>query len=148
MSKRQYMYPTTFLPSVTTHSMFHERLQAEKMCQKKLRKTSNMKTNLCQRVLVRNTLKYVQNCEYVTFACDDDSEYEPLHKIHFEYTSTEDIGDILNEIDFTRSMQPPEGLFLNWTESLRKEQNLSKVSDDYFTEPDDVLEYPSDIATI
>ena len=80
------------------------------MCQNKLKEISNVKFNLCQKVLVRNTLKYVQNCEYVTFACDDDSEldeYEPLQKIKRDDTSSDDIDYILNEMIFLQPLLLP-----------------------------------------
>ena len=91
------------------------------MCQKKLKKISNVKSKLYQTVLVKNTLKYVQNTEYVTFACDDDLgivEYEPFHKVRCKDISTDDIDNILSEMIFPHPlMPPPEDFEFGWPES-------------------------------
>ena len=65
-------------------AMCLNREKAEKICQQKLREVSKAKSKLFQSVLVRKTLKYVQNSEYVTFACDkdfEDDEYEIFRHI-------------------------------------------------------------------
>ena len=105
MSKRQhsthqyskYMSHSTILEYNMPQRIHLDRQKGVKMCQKKLQKISNVKSKLCQTVLVKNTLKYVQNSENVTFACDDDSdlaEYEPLHKIQRKDYTNNDIDDI------------------------------------------------------
>ena len=109
MSKRTLYYIDNFQcdPLQQNHV---DRQKGEQMCQNKLKKISNVKSNLCQTVLVRNTLKYVQNSAYVTFDCDDDSELaddEPLHKIKRDDTFSDDIDDILNEMIFLQPLLLP-----------------------------------------
>ena len=89
------------------------------MCKKKLK---TIKSKLYQTVLVKNTLKYVQNSEYVTFACDDDlefAEYEPFNKIRCKDISTDDIDNILSEMIFPHPfLPPPEDFEFGWPESV------------------------------
>jgi hypothetical protein len=75
-----------------------EREKCEQMCKTKLKKISKVQYNFLQTVLIRNTLKYVQNSEYVTFACDDDLDYEPLYKRQYTDSSSDDIKYILCEM--------------------------------------------------
>ena len=75
-----------------------EREKCEQMCKTKLKKISKVQYNFLQTVLIRNTLKYVQNSEYVTFACDDDLGYEPIYKRQCKDTSSDDIQYILCEM--------------------------------------------------
>merc|ERR1712179_632725 len=44
--------------------------KAEKMCKKKLRQTKKINSNLCQTVLVKNTLKYVRSCKHFILASE------------------------------------------------------------------------------
>ena len=110
-----------------THKMSLNRQKAEDMCQAKLRKISKVKSKLVQTVLVKNTLKYVQNCEHVSFSYDDedieDDEYEPFNKKLCKDISTDDIDD---------------------TFSVRTDYNTFDVSDDSVVPDNEVLEYLSD----
>merc|ERR1712013_488282 len=57
--------------------------KAEQMCKKRLRQVQRLKTNLYAMVLVRNTLQYVQNCQYDTVATDNVhnlGDYQPFNK--------------------------------------------------------------------
>merc|ERR1712106_379392 len=123
--------------------------KAEKMCQKKLKK----KSKLYQTVLLKNTLKYVQNTEYVTFACDDDLEiveYEPFHKVRCKDISIDDIDNVLSEMLFPCPRPPSEDFAFDWPESVseRTEPKAFEASDDNLNTsvvPDnEVLEYSSD----
>ena len=68
------------------------------MCKSKLKKILKVNCNLIQTVLIRNTLKYVQTTDYVTFACDDNLEDEPLCKRQYKDISSDDIEYILYEM--------------------------------------------------
>ena len=106
--------------------MLLNRPKAEDMCQNKLWKISKVKSKFVQTVLVRNTLKYVQNCEHVTFTYDDDiedDEYEHFNKKVCKDISTDDIDD---------------------TFSVRTDYNTFDVSDDSVVPDNEVLEYLSD----
>merc|ERR1712013_672228 len=83
--------------------------RAEQMCNKKLRQVKRLKTNLYAMVLVRNTLQYVQNCQYDTVATDNVhnlGDYQPFNKKPCREISSDDIDKILDEISF--SLQMPE----------------------------------------
>merc|ERR1712156_1329927 len=99
-----------------------DRSRAEKMCQKKLRKSPT----LYKRVLIQNTLKFVQeqasdqNC-FLPFAADrENSEPEMRRK------SDEDVIDaILTEMIFPRSSLPsPEELSFDWPQPPEPSLNL------------------------
>ena len=68
------------------------------MCKTKLKKISKVQFNFLQTIFIRNTLKYVQNSEYATFACDDDLDYEPLYKRQYKDTSSDGVKYILCEM--------------------------------------------------
>ena len=77
--------------------------KAEKMCQKKLIQVQKEKSKLCQTVLVRNTLKYVQSSNKSTFAFVN--TFQPEHYVPFSKKScsditSEDIDSILCDISF------------------------------------------------
>ena len=94
------MYPE--YPIMCQRSL--NRQTAEKMCEKKLRKICHIESKLCQTVLVKNTLIFVQTSDNVTFHETEEAEYEPCLKRHCSDISTEedididDIDDILNEM--------------------------------------------------
>ena len=99
MSKRHhrstYISPLVVINPVS--QSYLDRQKAEKMCQKKLKKISNDKSKLCQTVLIRNTLTYVQNSYCVTFSMHD--EDEPLNKKrHRDDTIADDIDDDIDDI--------------------------------------------------
>ena len=71
-STHQYISPTPRFLLDKSQNVSLDREKAERMCKKKLKKISNVKSKLYLTVLVRNTLKHVQNCDYVTFTFDDD----------------------------------------------------------------------------
>ena len=123
--------------------------KAEQMCQQKLREVSKVKSKLLQSVLVRNTLKYVQNSEYVTFASDDgleDDEYEPFNKKSFRDISSDDIDNILSDISFHCESSQKEVLNFDRKESVssRNKPHSIEVCDDSVVPDNEVLEYPSD----
>ena len=99
MSKRNCSY---FLPDHHQQT-YTDKQKYEQMCENKLKKISRVKCNLIQKVLLRNMLKYVQNIDYVTFACDDGLEYEPLYKRQYKNTSSDHIHYILCKMT---SLQP------------------------------------------
>jgi len=128
-----------------------EKQKAEKMCRNKLKKISKVKSKLCQTVLVRNTLKYVQSTEHVTFSCD---EHKPFHKVKCKDITIEDIDNILSEM-IVRTPQPhSKEFFGDWTElnGKRKRPKLAtkKFIDDKENEqvvPETeilIQDYPSD----
>ena len=91
------------------HTRFIDRFNAEKLCQKKLKRTSN----LYKKVLVRNTLKYVQSSNEDCFPFENFENIEPRRKVA---RNDEDLIDaILTEMIFPRSVLPsPEELSLDW----------------------------------
>ena len=73
------------------------------MCTQKLQKLRKIHGNLCQTVLFRNTLKYVQTIKFVTLHGESEFvEYEPPEKKHCPDTSIVDDVDI-NDIDYILS---------------------------------------------
>ena len=100
-----------------------DRGRAEKMCQKKLRKSPT----LYKRVLIQNTLKFVQeqasdqNC-FLPFPADRENS-EPEMK---RPKSDEDVIDaILTEMIFPRSSLPsPEELSFDWPQPPETSLNL------------------------
>eukprot|EP00092_Neocalanus_flemingeri_P003011 GFUD01003220.1.p1 GENE.GFUD01003220.1~~GFUD01003220.1.p1 ORF type:complete len:198 (+),score=49.70 GFUD01003220.1:105-698(+) len=148
MSKRQHNPPLSIIPHVGQDS---RRQKAEKMCQKKLKNISNEKSKLCQTVLIRNTLKYVQSIDHVTFACNDHLElddYEPLGKIWCKHISSEDIDEFLSEILFPHPLPPTEELYFDSPKAAceRREQNMSENDnlDDSVVPDNEAMEYTSD----
>ena len=138
MSKRQIRVHQSPKPLYPLDML--NRQKAEKMCQQKLKRISKIQSKLCQTVLVKNTLKYVQNSEYLTFSYHDESEsaeYEPLQKMHCKDTSiVDDIDDILSEMFFPLPLPPPEEFRFDWPETVRSEQDTSEVIE-YDTEYED-----------
>merc|ERR1712013_229401 len=77
--------------------------KAEQMCEKKLRQVKRLKTNLYAMVLVRNTLQYVQNCQYDTVATDNVhnlGDYRPFNKKPGREISSDDIDKIYTKYLF------------------------------------------------
>jgi len=154
MNKRKYSQlqckPTIRLtPYFNTNKL--ERQKAEKMCRNKLKKISKQKSKLHQTVLLRNTLKYVQSTEHVTFACD---EHKPFHKVKCKDISVDDIDNILSEM-IVNTPQPHSKEFSNdWTEFTGKRKRpkfaTKKCIDDKENDrvvPDTeilIQDYPSD----
>ena len=132
-----------------THKMRLNRQKAEDMCQTKLRKISKFNSKLVQTVLVRNTLKYVQNCEHVTFAFDDDledDEYEPFNKKLCKDISTDDIDEILSELNYSLEYSEKERLKFSWNDSFTTgtDYNTFDDSGDSIVPGNEVFENPSD----
>merc|ERR1711892_1320485 len=124
------------------------RLKAEQMCQQKLKQAKKVKSKLCQTVLVRNTLKYVQNSDNNTFSqaldCLEPDDYEPFSKKSCLDILSDDIDNILCEIYFPSQQQSTR---LEWKDSMMKKttEDASVFGDDDSVEPgDEVLKYPSD----
>ena len=119
--------------------------KAEQMCKKKLRQVKRLKTNLYAMVLVRNTLQYVQNCQYDTVATDNVhnlGDYQPFNKKPCREISSDDIDKILDEISF--SLQMPERQ-LNWKESKFTRQDAVEVHDDEALVPEiEIFEYQNE----
>ena len=136
--------------TLQTHKMRLNRQKAEDMCQTKLRKISKVKSKLVQTVLVRNTLKYVQNCEHVSFSYDDDNivddEYEPFNKKLCKDISSDDIDEILSAFNFAPECSETERLQFNWNDtfSVGTEYDTFDDSDDSVVPDNEVLEYVSD----
>ena len=134
-----------------SQNMLLNRQKAEEMCQTKLRKISKVKSKLVQTVLIRNTLKYVQNCEHVTFAYDDDDdikdiEYEPFNKKPCKDISTDDIDEILSELNYSHEFSEKERLKFKWNDAFSVGFEYDTLDDrDNSVVPDnEVLEYLSD----
>ena len=132
-------------------NMLLNRQKAEEMCQTKLRKISKVKSKLVQTVLIRNTLKYVQNCEHVTFAYDDDDdikdiEYEPFNKKPCKDISTDDIDEILSELNYSHEFSEKERLKFNWNDifSVGFEYDTLDDRDNSVVPDNEVLEYLSE----
>merc|ERR1712106_69588 len=124
------------------------RLKAEQMCQQKLKQVKKVKSKLCQIVLVRNTLKYVQNSDNNIFSQSlkrlEPDEYEPFSKKSCLDISSDDIDNILCEIYFPSQQQSTR---FEWQDSTMK-KNTEDASvfgnDDSVVPGDEVLKYPSD----
>merc|ERR1712123_187544 len=124
------------------------RLKAEQMCQQKLKHVKKVKSKLFQTVLVRNTLKYVQNSDNNTFSQSlerlEPDEYEPFSKKSCLDISSDDIDNILCEIYFPSQQQSKR---LDWKDSTMKKTNEDALvfsDDDSVVPGDEVLKYPSD----
>jgi len=110
MSKRPHQ--------VSRHSTvkdgFIDRRNAEKICQKKLKRTST----LYKKVLLKNTLEFVQNSKDNCFPFGNDENYEPKVKILCE--DEEEIDYILSEMIFPISTLPsPEELLFDWPQPVQ-----------------------------
>merc|ERR1711892_419297 len=146
MSKRQCVRNSQ--NKVEYNRITISRQKAEKMCQQKLKQVKKVKSKLCQTVLVRNTLKYVQNSDNTTFSQAlehlEPNEYEPFSKKSCLDISSDDIDNILCEIYFP---SPQQSTRLEWKDSTMKKTNEdeSVFSDDDSVVPGEgVLKYPSD----
>jgi len=77
---------------------------AEKMCKQKLKKVKMQKSNLVEKVLLKNTLQFIRNSDFVTYPFHNDDyvdEYEPFCKKPCRDLSIQDIDKILVEVCFT-----------------------------------------------
>merc|ERR1719470_303824 len=113
-----------------TLAMCINREKAEQMCQQKLKQVLKVKSKLFQSVLVKNTLKYVQNSEYVTFACDDgltDYEYEPFTKKSCRDISSDDIDIILSEISFHSELSQKEIYILDHRDRINSKKKRHSI---------------------
>ena len=108
--------------------------------------------NLCQTVLVRNTLKYVQTRQYVTLHSETEmAEYEPLEKKHCPDTSIVedvdiyDIDDILSEMFLPHPLIPPdeEELSFDWP-VINSFSSAFNTFDDSVVPDTEVLDYDED----
>merc|ERR1712024_186897 len=94
-----------------------DRKLAEKMCQSKLKRLSS--STLYKTVLVKNTLKFVQNSreENILFGKEENHD-EPARKKYFEDEDLiHDVNEILNEMIFPQSFLPsPDEMALDWPE--------------------------------
>merc|ERR1712106_322023 len=146
MSKRQYVRNSQ--NKVGYNRITISRLKAEQMCQQKLKQVKKVKSKLCQKVLVRNTLKYVQNSDNTTFSQAlerlEPDEYEPFSKKSCLDISSDDIDNILCEIYFPSQQQSTR--FERKDSTMKKTtEDASVFSDDDSVVPgDEVLKYPSD----
>ena len=136
----------------TQISMFLDKETAKAMCTQKLRKLSTVQGNLCQTLLVRNTLKYVQSNQYAPLHGGSEfAEYKPLEKKHCPDTSIVedvdiyDIDDILNEMFLPHPLIPPDEdeLSFDWPmkDSLSRVCNTNK---DPIVPDTEVLGYDED----
>ena len=98
-------------------------------------------------------MKYVQNCEHVSFSYDDEDieddeydEYEPFNKKHFKDISSDDIDEILSEFNFAPECSEKERLKFNWNDTFGVGTGYDTVDDNYDSVvPDnEVFEYPGD----
>ena len=92
-----------------------DRKLAEKMCQSKLKRLSS--STLYKTVLVKNTLKFVQNSreENILFGKEENHD-EPARKKYYEDEDLiHDVNEILNEMIFPQSFLPsPDEMALEW----------------------------------
>merc|ERR1711892_825261 len=146
MSKRQWVRNSQ--NKVGYNRITISRLKAEQMCQQKLKQVKKVKSKLCQTVLVRNTLKYVQNSDNNTFSHAlerlEPDESEPFSKKSCLDISSDVIDNILCEIYFPSQQQSTR---LEWKDSTMKKttEDASVFSDDDSVVPgDELLKYPSD----
>merc|ERR1711892_672192 len=144
MSKRQCVRNSQ--NKVRYNRITISRLKAEQMCQQKLKQVKKVKSKLCQTVLVRNTLKYVQNSDNTTFSQSlerlEPDEYEPFSKKSCLDISSDDIDNILCEIYFPSRQQSTR---LEWKDSTMNTENASLFGDDdSVVSGEEVLKYPSD----
>ena len=92
-----------------------DRKLAEKMCQNKLKRLSS--STLYKTVLVKNTLKFVQNSreENILFGKEESCEPASKRKYYEDEDLINDVNEILNEMIFPQSFLPsPEEMSLDW----------------------------------
>jgi len=109
-------------PAITLETRFIDRPNAEKMCKKKLK----MSPNLYTKVLVKNTLKYVQESIFDCFPIEDEPTLEPVSKMFRANEGEEDddddddderINDILSEMILPSSnLVTPDDFSFDWPE--------------------------------
>ena len=100
---------------------------AEKMCQSKLKRVSS--STLYKTVLVKNTLKFVQNCREENILFGKEESCEPARKMKYyeDEDLINDVNEILNEMIFPQSFLPsPEEMSLDWPQ-LPEELDVSIV---------------------
>merc|ERR1712183_617555 len=94
---------------------WRDRKLAEKMCQSKLKRLSS--STLYKTVLVKNTLKFVQNSreESILFGAEESNEPAKKMKYYEEEDLLHDVNEILNEMIFPQSFLPsPDEMALDW----------------------------------
>ena len=94
-------------------------------------------------------MKYVQNCEHVTFAFDDDledDEYEPFNKKLCKDISTDEIDEILSELNYSLEYSEKERFKFSWNDSFTTgtDYNTFDDSGDSIVPGNEVFENPSD----
>merc|ERR1712079_567488 len=93
------------------------RKEAQAMCERKLKRMSS--STLYKTVLVKNTLKFVQNSQEENILFGDEESYQPARKMKYyeEEALIHDVNEILNEMIFPQSFLPsPEEMALDWPE--------------------------------
>ena len=107
MNKRKYS-------QLEAGDVWRDRKLAEKMCQSKLKRFSS--STLYKTVLVKNTLKFVQNSpeENILFGAEESKE--PAQKKYYEdQYLIQDVNEILAEMIFPHSFLPsPDEMALEW----------------------------------
>merc|ERR1711879_1140595 len=88
------------------HTRFIDRFNAEKLCQKKLKRTSN----LYKKVLVRNTLKYVQSSDEDCFPFENFENIEPRRKVARNDEEEDFDAAIVPDIEITEDTADDEFL--------------------------------------
>ena len=104
---------------------WRDRKLAEQMCQRKLKRLSS--SALCKTVLVKNTLKFVQNSPEQSILFGKEERNDPAKKMkYFESEDLiHDVNEILNEMIFPQSFLPsPEEMALEWPQPQRPEEEL------------------------
>merc|ERR1712110_1223409 len=83
-----------------------DRKLAEKMCQSKLKRLSS--STLYKTVLVKNTLKFVQNSREENILFGKEESCEPASKLRYyeDEDLINDVNEILNEMIFPQSFLP------------------------------------------
>merc|ERR1712110_222080 len=93
---------------------WRDRKLAEKMCQSKLKRLSS--STLYRTVLLKNTLKFVQNSREQNILFGAEGSPEPAPKKYCEDEDLiHDVNEILNEMIFPQSFLPsPDEMALEW----------------------------------
>merc|ERR1712062_699045 len=90
---------------------WRDRREAERMCERKLKRLSS--STLYKTVLLKNTLKFVQNSREENILFGDEESNQPTRKMKYyeEEALIHDVNEILNEMIFPQSFLPsPEEL--------------------------------------
>ena len=86
-----------------------DRKTGERLCRRKLKQVSSSEDKLYQSVLLKNTLKFIETTDELTFCCHVDEDYEPLPKRQCFDENEDDIENILKEMIFLEPLLlPPE----------------------------------------